>query len=83
MPLYIILNTYVDMCFRYIRIRILFIKLYCEVIAVVYIALGMRVWVYQNSMKEHELHPLMLKICFTLDKHKLNAKLDTINGAIF
>jgi hypothetical protein len=43
MPLYIILSTYIDMCFRYIRIRILFIKLYCEVIAVVYIALGMRV----------------------------------------
>jgi len=35
------LNTYIDMYFRYIRTRILFIKLYCEVIAVVYIALGM------------------------------------------
>lgn len=42
MPLYITLNAYIDMCFRYIRTLILFIKLYCEVIEVVYIALGMR-----------------------------------------
>lgn len=83
MPIYITLNAYIDMCFRYIRTRILSIKLYCEVIEVVYIALGMREWVYQNSMKKHEFRPLMLKLYFTLNKYELNVKLDTTNSAIF